>query len=376
MSPPAYQLSDPMPNLRAGYRVFSRGEKLIFGDRPRKVDKFCSSSNLVSPNTTLLLGDGAPPAYHQVISEALSSSVAAKTKSSYSTAVRMLHRCQADISRIMTMPLTEQDVLCFVAYMQTRGVSEKTISSYLAGLRLATISLGYPCVSLLTPIVKQVLRGIKNKRADPRAAAKRKVRRAVTVHHLRLLGHSIGSSSMSPYMKNLVWAVSLTSFWGAFRVGELLSPKEEIDLKSSCLVSVIKLNSPTGDVVEVFKIPDSALDPWSAMVTYLSCRRSRHGAALEEALFVDEDGKPFTRSRFNIILHKLLDPFVTDDRDSITGHSFRSGLATLMERSGMSPEAIKAWGRWSSTAYLLYCKEGRSKSEVWSKLHAMLSLPV
>ena len=379
-----------MPNLCAGYRVFSRAGRLIFGDRPRKAEKFCSNSNLVSPNTTLLLGEGAPPAYHQIIAEALSSSVAAKTKSSYNTAIRMLHRCQADLARTMTMPLTEKDVLCFVAYMQTRGVAEKTISSYLAGLRLATISLGYPCATLLSPIVKQVLRGIKNARADPRAAAKKKARRAVTVHHLRLLGHSIGSSDMSSYMKNLVWAVSLASFWGAFRVGELLSPKEEVDLKSSCLLSDMELNSlgfkiwvrspkvasPNGDVVEVFKIPNSALDPLSAMVNYISCRRSRHGVVLEEALFIDENGRPFTRSRFNIILHKLLDPFVTDDRDSITGHSFRSGLATLMEIAGMSPEAIKAWGRWSSTAYLLYCKEGRSKSEVWSKLHDALSLPI
>ena len=35
-----------------------------------------------------------------------------------------------------------------------------------------------------------------------------------------------------------------------------------------------------------------------------------------------------------------------DDKDSLSGHSFRSGLATLMEAAGVSQEDIKAWGRW------------------------------
>ena len=390
VSTPEYLISEPMPNLRVEYRVFSRARRVIFGDRALPRGKFCPSSNLVSPNTSLLLGEGAPPAYHQAIAGALSSSVAAKTKTSYSTAIRMLHRCQADLGRIMTMPLTDQDILCFVAYMQTRKVAEKTISGYLAGLRLATISLGYPCVTLLSPTVKQILKGIKNSRADPRISAQKKTRRAVTVPHLELLGHSIGTSGLSHYMKSLVWAVSLSSFWGAFRVGELLNSTTEVELKSSCLLSDLEIDSktfkiwvrspkvasPNGDVVEVYGVPSSALDPVAAMHNYIACRRGRHGSGLEEALFLAEDGKPFTRKRFNSLLHELLDPFVTDDRDSLTGHSFRSGLATLMQAAGMSAEAIKAWGRWSSSAYLLYCKEGRSKAEVWAKLHHVLSLPV
>ena len=276
VSTPEYFISEPMPNLRVEYRVFSRAGRVIFGDRALPRGKFCPSLNLVSPNTSLLLGEGAPPAYHQAIAGALSSSVAAKTKTSYSTAIRMLHRCQADLGRIMTMPLTDQDILCFVAYMQTRKVAEKTISGYLAGLRLATISLGYPCVTLLSPTVKQILKGIKNSRADPRISAQKKTRRAVTVPHLELLGHSIG---LSHYMKSLVWAVSLSSFWGAFRVGELLNSTTEVELKSSCLLSDLEIDSktfkiwvrspkvasPNGDVVEVYRVPSSALDPVAAM---------------------------------------------------------------------------------------------------------------
>ena len=63
-------------------------------------------------------------------------------------------------------------------------------------------------------------------------------------------------------------------------------------------------------------------------------------------MFVEEDGKPFTRQKFNKLLHQFLDHYVQDDKDSLSGHSFRSGLATLMETAGVSQEDIKAWGRW------------------------------
>jgi hypothetical protein len=385
LSIPACQFPDPMPGLRSEYRVFARGDRLIFGNKYRTGDKYSATASFVIPNTSLLLGEGAPIAYHEALAGALSSSVASKTKSSYQTAVRMLERCQSELGRQMSMPLSEQDVLCFVAYMQTRKVADKTTSGYLAGLRLATISMGYPCSTLVTPVVKQVLKGIKNMRSDPRADIQKKTRRAMTFSHLQLLGHSIGTSKLSPYMRSLVWATSLSAFWGSLRIGELLCP-QEVDVRSSCLFSDCEMNSsgfkiwvrspkvasPQGDVVEVFFVPSSSLDPLAAMQHYLVCRNSRHGQETDKALFLGEDGRPFTRRRFNYLLHELLDHHVKDNRDAITGHSFRSGLATLMEVAGMSPEEIKAWGRWNSEAYLLYCKEGRSKAKVWSKLHEVL----
>ena len=115
---------DPMPVLRSEYRVFSRGGALIFGQRRRGTDreKYCTDTCLVPPSTDVLLGPGAPQVYHDTIAGALSASIANKTKSTYSTALRMLERCQLELNRPLSMPLSEQDVLCFVAYMQTRHV--------------------------------------------------------------------------------------------------------------------------------------------------------------------------------------------------------------------------------------------------------------
>ena len=125
---------DPMPSLRQNYRVFTRGDSLIFGDRGAKTKsiKYCSESFIVPPNTKDLLGPGAPRSFHEAVSSAISASVATKTKSSYGTALRMLQKCQDDMGRRMSLPLSHQDVLCFVAYMRTRDVTNSTISSFLA----------------------------------------------------------------------------------------------------------------------------------------------------------------------------------------------------------------------------------------------------
>ena len=45
----------------------------------------------------------------------------------------------------------------------------------------------------------------------------------------------------------------------------------------------------------------------------------------------------------------------------ILSHSFRRGLATMMAKNGYSDEEIMRTGRWSSSAFLTYCKLGRVK---------------
>ena len=43
----------------------------------------------------------------------------------------------------------------------------------------------------------------------------------------------------------------------------------------------------------------------------------------------------------------------------MTGHSFRSGLSSLLSSKGFKEEEVKMLGRWSSDAFLKYVKKGR-----------------
>ena len=351
-------MTDVVPSIRKEYRVFGRGDKLIFGKRKWGVAKY-NTLHIVPPRTDCLLGDGAPEVFHSVVEKAIAASVAAQTKPKYNTALRMLAACQLEMGRAMNLPLTDQDVLCFVAFMANRGVLDSTISGYLSAIRYAMVSVGHKCENLRTAVVSQVLKGIRNLKMDPQLAAKKKRRRAMTIPHLKLLGHALKESSLSKYMKSALWAGSLMAFWGTARIGELFGPyADSFDPKSSLLMSDVtfanqsmkmwirspKSCTPMGDIIEVFAVPAVSLDPISAVAFYLEQRNNKHGQDPSLPFFLEEEGKCITKQKFYRLLHSLLDPFLTDDRDALTGHSFRSGLATLMEVAGFTEEDIKAWG--------------------------------
>ena len=93
----------------------------------------------------------------------------------------------------------------------------------------------------------------------------------------------------------------------------------------------------TGDVVEVWALPEKpALDPIGALKTYMSLREKKFGASPELPLFLHENGGAFTRKQMNQDLFRLLSiyPELNNARDKWTGHSYRSGISTLLALLG------------------------------------------
>ena len=74
---------------------------------------------------------------------------------------------------------------------------------------------------------------------------------------------------------------------------------------------------------------------------------------------LDVNGNSFSQRNFNIKLKNFLKPYVR--YGSLTGHSFRSGLSSLLGEAGFGDDDIMALGRWSSSAFLRYVKLGRLK---------------
>jgi integrase len=87
---------------------------------------------------------------------------------------------------------------------------------------------------------------------------------------------------------------------------------------------------------------------------------SRHSRVSDKPLFSENIGKPLTGRELNKLLKGLLKDIVDYRRGSITAHSFRSGLASLMAEKGMSDEDIQIAGRWSSRAFERYIKLPRT----------------
>ena len=108
-----------------------------------------------------------------------------------------------------------------------------------------------------------------------------------------------------------------------------------------------------GTIVEVFG-NNSVTCPVAAFTDYLKIAGNIH---TDCAAFRTGDGWALRHGRVNAELKRILSPYVT--YGSISGHSFRAGLASLMAEKGMSDDDIRTQGRWSSEAFKRYIKMTR-----------------
>ena len=92
-------------------------------------------------------------------------------------------------------------------------------------------------------------------------------------------------------------------------------------------------------VIEVYG-NDSDFDPVSPYKQYLGLTK---GGSLTSAAFRTEQGWCYTHSEFNKDLKSLLAEMLPYGR--ISGHSFRSGMATLLASAGFDDSKIQAIGR-------------------------------
>ena len=133
-----------------------------------------------------------------------------------------------------------------------------------------------------------------------------------------------------------------------------------------------KVASRLGDIVEVWKVQENMdLDPVSALKAFLIRRKKVTGEDPDTPAFVHIDGSIYTKAEFNRDLKDYLSlhPEITSSSlDSWTGHSFRSGLASLLQKLGFDDDAIKSWGRWKSNSYLIYMKDLEARKATRSRL--------
>ena len=89
-------------------------------------------------------------------------SLSKKSWSAYTTAGNLLIKCQNETNTSMALPLDDEKVLTYVAWLFSRGLQSRTISTYLAGLRQIHLAQGILIPVLRPEIVKQLLTGASN----------------------------------------------------------------------------------------------------------------------------------------------------------------------------------------------------------------------
>ena len=349
------------------------------GIKSNKPSKMQLSNSAFPPNTPL-----------EVISrgkELFELSVSPLTQNSYNSALSHVFEAEKVLGRKIQSS-SEEDMLFLVSFLSAKNLKPSTIQSYMTAFRRLQMARGVHNPPALSPLAKTLLTGLSKVTHNPKVAAQKRARRSISLPLLKIISHAIASQcDWSEYKRSLIWTVCVLAWWGGFRLSELLPRLAfEFSLKNALLMSDVtlagksievwvrhpKVPSKFGDVVQVWRLESSSLlDPVENFEYFASLRSKQFGPALAIPVFVQEDGRCLTRQEFNRILKRLLELYSCIDPSevhSFSGHSFRSGLATLLNNMGFSETQIKAWGRWLSRSYLLYTKDKRTKLELQQSL--------
>jgi hypothetical protein len=295
----------------------------------------------------------------------------------------MLERCCADKRVALDWPVTEHVLLIFVHWLLTvRKVGASTIQTYLAGIRAEHIARGMPVPDIRTELINLIVRGKHNMQAAAKRREGQGGRSPITPDILALLKARLGVwQAAAEADKRLVWAVATICFHGAFRMGELLCKTETVfdpayalltrdvaldptySERGSKGVARFRIKSPKEDklnrslIVDVFGTGNN-ICPVKALSKWMATSKLE---GEEQPAFRLSNGKPLTPRRFTAIIRGRLKGYLDDDGKSIAAHSFRIGLASMLAALGYSEKDIKAMGRWSSRAWLLYVRHPRTQ---------------
>ena len=230
-------------------------------------------------------------------------------------------------------------------------LSHSTIQSNLSAIRHHCHVNQIP-ILFDTPRLKLLLRGMK-KSSSSHSSAPRQTNKVSKQHLYRLC--SAADVLYDNITARMYKAMFTIAFFGLLRPSEVASAREtpRHQLRRKCVRfgrQVLMLtffsykHSDQSVNVKVDKLPDTYLCPWNNMYNYLSNSLLR----AEDPLF------PVTTVEFTNVLSGCAEK--AGIKSKLTPHAFRRGGATWFSCQGMTDARLKAYGRWSSNAYLCYVK--------------------
>ena len=257
------------------------------------------------------------------------------------------------------LPVCEDGLCRFVAFLASIPVSYTSIRSYLSAVRHLQISSGLPDPAA-TPSARldYVLKGVRRQgRGTPRPT-----RMPITPQVLRRI-LQVWSQDPPSFDRKMLWAAFCLGFFAFMRAGEFTCPSREAYTPNMLTASDVHVDSHLRPTRLAIHIRESKTDqfgigamlhlgatgndlcPVTALLGYLAARPSAPGP-----LFVFEDGASLSRERLVQALRLALDSAGIDST-RFSGHSFRIGAATAAANAGLSDSMIQTLGRWKSSAF-------------------------
>jgi hypothetical protein len=233
---------------------------------------------------------------------------------------------------------------------------------------------------------RSVLRGLKNKEAKRKfSTATSKDFTPVTLKILAQVRMLLKEGKYSDLSKQSMWTACLLSFWGCFRLGELLCKRKSkfdgfsnftwADVKFRKKVLKIFVKSPkTGKPVWVClgKVGKKRFCPVRNLKMLKTLQKSE--GLYEKALPVFRMGSGRNvRPKDLVNLLKLLNLPCC----KFSGKSFRAGIPNeMLKNPGMfCKKDVKKSGRWHSRAYHTYLREQTLDLDLFRKVAKVLIKP-
>ncbi|XP_073421270.1 uncharacterized protein, partial [Dendrobates tinctorius] len=250
----------------------------------------------------------------------------------------------------------ENKLLLLLGHSWESGWSVPKLNNFLSGLAFGFKFRG------LRDLTKSflVLQAVKGWRRNWRISDKR---RPVSYEVLLILGEHLREVCASPGEVILFKLAFSLAFFGAFRLGELVSPsrfkkggllRQDVDVFGDRL-EIILHSSKTdrggrGCKLVLFEVSGSPLCPVSCMRNFGAGRGS-----ITDPLLVHEDGSFLSRFPFVTIFRRCLEIGGISARE-YSGHSFWIGAATEAARKGLGEDMVRRIGRWELVRFRSYVR--------------------
>lgn len=314
------------------------------------------------------------------------------TLASYNSAVkRFLTFYKDSRGTTFTLPATHIDIYDFCLTVGKTSnktsdncVTSKTLAKYLYALQAWHLFHQKPYPKESQDVVAIMLRASAH--ADAKAPPRPK-KPAVMIHHLLALFDALNRGSARD---EAILDCVVCAFWGMARLAELTYDSATGRPDSFNAVLCDDALRPVDNVSHVYLAVRGAktakpgvaqpillnqqpnkLCPVMAVLRRLST--SRHA---DDALFgfIGDDGARVNLTR-SAVVSRCRQVWRSHGWESISGHSFRVGGASLRAALGVNHEDIQKLGRWASGCYKLYIREylDEEQTRTLSILHALNS---
>jgi hypothetical protein len=224
-------------------------------------------------------------------------------------------------------------------------------------------------------VERTLLRGVDK---EKKRQEKKKIQKAAPVD-LEILGrikNGLRKLRLNKGGRLCVWAVSLVAFWGAFRLGELLTKNSRFYDKFSELlwddvridararkvelkIKAGKVLGPPGNSAELFEIKNSPFCPLKAIEKLERYQKTSGIWAEHLPVFRRGSGKSLTKNRFIKTVRRALSAVGTKNV-LLSCKSFRSGMLSALKTLPLKFQEthLKSLGRWKGDSYKFYLWKG------------------